>query len=159
MWDENRTSGVQHHAQASVPVAVAVSAMMQSDHIHVKNRSHARLLQYHNLAACPYPFCICVIFPCSAEHVYCRGYTPMCEETLDPQHSRAPDTHEGIYYGREVPAGSQEAKQPLHGPNQWPPEVCVWALWVDGPGLQAVGAMTHPTAPANRTADGSSLWC
>ena len=31
--------------------------------------------------------------------------------------------HTGLYFGREVPANSEEAKLPLHGPNQWPPEV------------------------------------
>ena len=29
----------------------------------------------------------------------------------------------GLYFGREVPADSEEAKLPLHGPNQWPGEV------------------------------------
>jgi len=31
--------------------------------------------------------------------------------------------HTGLYFGRDVPADSEEAKLPLHGPNQWPPEV------------------------------------
>jgi len=31
--------------------------------------------------------------------------------------------HTGLYFGRELPADSEEAKLPLHGPNQWPPEV------------------------------------
>lgn len=49
-----------------------------------------------------------------------RGYTPFAEETLDPEHSRRGDTHEGLYYGRHVEEGSEEGKLPLHGPNQWP---------------------------------------
>lgn len=44
-------------------------------------------------------------------------------QTLDPSRSRRGDTHEGIYYGRHVEEGSEEAKLPLHGPNQWPDEV------------------------------------
>ncbi|DBA70484.1 TPA: hypothetical protein ACH3X2_011889 [Trebouxia sp. C0005] len=51
-----------------------------------------------------------------------RGYTPMAEQTLDPDHQSQGDTKEGLYFGREVPADSEEAKLPLHGPNQWPPE-------------------------------------
>lgn len=47
----------------------------------------------------------------------------MGEETLDPANSKQPDSHEGLYFGREVAAGSEEAKLPLHGPNQWPAEV------------------------------------
>lgn len=49
-----------------------------------------------------------------------RGFTPMQEETLDPKNQRCGDTKEGLYFGREVPAGSPEAAKPLHGPNQWP---------------------------------------
>ncbi|GLC72573.1 hypothetical protein PLESTF_001266100 [Pleodorina starrii] len=49
-----------------------------------------------------------------------RGYTPFREETLDPAHQSHGDTKEGFYFGREVPADSEEAKKPLHGPNQWP---------------------------------------
>ncbi|GAB4817605.1 hypothetical protein N2152v2_004651 [Parachlorella kessleri] len=60
-----------------------------------------------------------------------RGYTPLGEETLDPERSKAPDTHEGLYYCREVPPDSEEAKLPLHGPNQWPAEELV-------PGYRAV---------------------
>ena len=29
----------------------------------------------------------------------------------------------GLYFGREVPFDCEEAKLPLHGPNQWPSEV------------------------------------
>lgn len=45
------------------------------------------------------------------------------EGTLDPSHSTRPDTHEGLYFGRHVAASSPEAALPLHGPNQWLPEV------------------------------------
>eukprot|EP00879_Flechtneria_rotunda_P019606 GHRR01020600.1.p1 GENE.GHRR01020600.1~~GHRR01020600.1.p1 ORF type:complete len:269 (+),score=76.30 GHRR01020600.1:898-1704(+) len=51
-----------------------------------------------------------------------RGYTPFAEETLDPDNQAVGDTKEGFYFGREVPKDSPEAKQPLHGPNQWPSE-------------------------------------
>lgn len=51
-----------------------------------------------------------------------RGYTPMAEETLDPEHQSQGDTKEGLYFGRDLAADSEEAKLPLHGPNQWPPE-------------------------------------
>ena len=47
----------------------------------------------------------------------------MGEETLDPERSKAPDTHEGLYYCRDVPPDSEEAQLPLHGPNQWPADV------------------------------------
>ena len=47
----------------------------------------------------------------------------MDDETLDPEHSKAPDTHEGLYFGREVAPDSEEASKPLHGPNQFLPEV------------------------------------
>ncbi|CAK0779497.1 hypothetical protein CVIRNUC_004789 [Coccomyxa viridis] len=49
-----------------------------------------------------------------------RGYTPMSEETLDAPNQTEGDTKEGLYFGREVPAGSEDAHLPLHGPNQWP---------------------------------------
>jgi isopenicillin N synthase-like dioxygenase len=60
-----------------------------------------------------------------AVNKYYRGYTPMAEETLDPARSRRGDTHEGLYFGRHVEEGSEEAKLPLHGPNQWPDEALV----------------------------------
>lgn len=44
----------------------------------------------------------------------------MGEETLDPEHQMEGDSKEGLYFGREVAAESQEAQKPLHGPNQWP---------------------------------------
>eukprot|EP01023_Acetabularia_acetabulum_P002706 TRINITY_DN1112_c0_g1_i1.p1 TRINITY_DN1112_c0_g1~~TRINITY_DN1112_c0_g1_i1.p1 ORF type:complete len:379 (-),score=45.44 TRINITY_DN1112_c0_g1_i1:465-1457(-) len=49
-----------------------------------------------------------------------RGYTPMKEETLDPQHSSTGDLKEGMYIGREIGAQHPEFCCPLHGPNQWP---------------------------------------
>ncbi|CAL8469967.1 g9509 [Coccomyxa elongata] len=49
-----------------------------------------------------------------------RGWTPLSEETLDTENQTEGDTKEGLYFGREVPADSPEAAQPLHGPNQWP---------------------------------------
>jgi len=33
--------------------------------------------------------------------------------------------HTGLYFGRDLAADSEEAKLPLHGPNQWPPEVSI----------------------------------
>lgn len=51
-----------------------------------------------------------------------RGYTPMKEETLDPKLAKAPDSKEGLYFGREVAPEDPEAAQPLTGPNQWPSE-------------------------------------
>ena len=47
----------------------------------------------------------------------------MGEETLDLAHQTEGDTKEGLYIGREVAADSEEAKTPLHGPNQWPDPV------------------------------------
>ena len=44
----------------------------------------------------------------------------MGDETLDAVLQKEGDTKEGFYIGREVAADSEEAKQPLHGPNQWP---------------------------------------
>lgn len=52
-----------------------------------------------------------------------RGWTPLSEETLDTANQTEGDTKEGLYFGREVPADSPEAAQPLHGPNQWPSQV------------------------------------
>lgn len=48
------------------------------------------------------------------------------EETLDPKGAKSPDTKEGLYFGRDVPEDSPEARTtPLTGPNQWPSEVCM----------------------------------
>ena len=46
-----------------------------------------------------------------------RGWTPLLEEILDPENSKAPDTKEGYYIGRELP---ETDSRPFHGPNQWP---------------------------------------
>ena len=50
----------------------------------------------------------------------------MSEETLDAPNQSEGDTKEGLYFGREVPPDSKEACMPLHGPNQWPAQVCLW---------------------------------
>ena len=49
-----------------------------------------------------------------------RGWTPLGEETLDPERQTCGDTKEGYYIGREIPAGHKLAHLPLHGPNVWP---------------------------------------
>jgi len=49
-----------------------------------------------------------------------RGYTYIGEETLDPKMQKSGDTRESFYIGLHSPAGSEEAKRPLCGPNQWP---------------------------------------
>ncbi len=49
----------------------------------------------------------------------------MSEETLDAPNQTEGDTKEGLYFGREVPPDSEEACMPLHGPNQWPAQVCL----------------------------------
>jgi hypothetical protein len=54
-------------------------------------------------------------------HRRCRRYSPPNEQALDP--SGQPDTKEGYYIGRELPAGDLL----LQGPNVWPPEE-----WVPG---------------------------
>jgi len=51
-----------------------------------------------------------------------RGYNPMYEEILDPSFQKVGDTKEGFYIGREIHPTSEEAKKPLHGPNQYPSE-------------------------------------
>ncbi len=51
----------------------------------------------------------------------------MSEETLDAPNQTEGDTKEGLYFGREVPAGSEDAHLPLHGPNQWPAQVTLSA--------------------------------
>ncbi|GMH32693.1 hypothetical protein BSKO_00527 [Bryopsis sp. KO-2023] len=51
-----------------------------------------------------------------------KGYTPFEEETLDGPNQSKGDTKEGFYFSREIAADSEEAKLPLHGPNQWPDE-------------------------------------
>ena len=57
-------------------------------------------------------------------HGALRGYTSYTYETLDPEKQTEPDNKEGLYFGREVPEDSEEARtRPLHGPNQWPDAV------------------------------------
>lgn len=77
-----------------------------------------------------------------------RGYTPFRESTLDPKQSKRPDTHEGLYFGREVAADSEEGQLPLHGPNQWPAEellpgyrAATWAYY------QALTELNRRTLP------------
>ena len=61
-----------------------------------------------------------------------RGYTPMSYQTLDPDTQKAPDNKEGLYFGVEVPPGSEDAGKPLCGPNQWPDAVrCLHCLTED----------------------------
>lgn len=67
---------------------------------------------------------------------YYRGWTPMADETLDPENSAAADTKEGMYIGREIAEGSEENKKPLHGPNNWPDEELV-------PGFRRVMMQYH----------------
>ena len=52
-----------------------------------------------------------------------RGYTPMSDETLDPENQKSADTKEGYNIDREIPPDSKENELPLHGPNQWIAEV------------------------------------
>ena len=54
-------------------------------------------------------------------------------QTLDPDTQKAPDNKEGLYYGVEVPAGSEDAGKPLCGPNQWPDAVCLESIYGCGP--------------------------
>ena len=59
-----------------------------------------------------------------------RGYTPMSGETLDAGRQKEGDTKEGLYIGREVAADSEEAKEPMLGPNLWPDPVRIeWDLF------------------------------
>ena len=59
-----------------------------------------------------------------------RGYTPMFEETLDPERQKEKgDTKEGYYIGRHCSRTDPESALPLHGPNVWPAEA-------DCPGYQ-----------------------
>ncbi|GMH36873.1 hypothetical protein BSKO_04746 [Bryopsis sp. KO-2023] len=48
-----------------------------------------------------------------------RGYVPMGKEILSKDQHAKPDTKEGFTVAREIPAGSDEAKLPFHGENQW----------------------------------------
>ena len=47
----------------------------------------------------------------------------MGDETVDPEHQSEGDNKEGLYFGRDLPADCEEARKPLHGPNQWPDAV------------------------------------
>lgn len=52
-----------------------------------------------------------------------RGYTSMCEETLDPSKQRIGDTKEGYYIGIDVSKDSEDYNpSKLAGPNVWPTE-------------------------------------
>jgi len=51
-----------------------------------------------------------------------RGYTPLCSETLDPEHQSKGDTKEGYYIGKEMKENSGKEHLPLHGANVWPEE-------------------------------------
>ncbi|XP_021741429.1 2-oxoglutarate-dependent dioxygenase mpl2-like isoform X2 [Chenopodium quinoa] len=49
-----------------------------------------------------------------------RGYTPILDELLDPEHQVQGDYKEGYYIGVEVPEDDPEAEKPFYGPNVWP---------------------------------------
>uniref|UniRef100_A0A7C9D504 Aminocyclopropanecarboxylate oxidase n=3 Tax=Opuntia streptacantha TaxID=393608 RepID=A0A7C9D504_OPUST len=49
-----------------------------------------------------------------------RGYTPILDELLDPEHQVHGDYKEGYYIGVEVPEDDPEADKPFYGPNVWP---------------------------------------
>ena len=49
-----------------------------------------------------------------------RGYTPLAEETLDPERQSCGDTKEGFYIGNKE-AGEVDASAAI-GPNRWPDE-------------------------------------
>ena len=49
-----------------------------------------------------------------------RGYTPFCEEKLDPDNQLVGDTKEGFYLGSEPKEGQEHT--PFQGTNQWPAE-------------------------------------
>lgn len=49
-----------------------------------------------------------------------RGYTPILDELLDPEHQVHGDYKEGYYIGVEVPEDDSEAEKPFYGPNVWP---------------------------------------
>lgn len=58
-----------------------------------------------------------------------RGYTPMDGETLDAELQKEGDTKEGLYIGRNLAADSEEAKEPMIGPNLWPNPVRNLHAW------------------------------
>ncbi|XP_073110755.1 kihadalactone A synthase LFS isoform X1 [Elaeis guineensis] len=49
-----------------------------------------------------------------------RGYTPIFDETLDPDNQVKGDYKEGYYIGVEVPEDDPQAEKPFCGPNLWP---------------------------------------
>ncbi|CAN6456743.1 unnamed protein product [Victoria cruziana] len=49
-----------------------------------------------------------------------KGYTPILDETLDPDNQVNGDYKEGYYIGVEVPEGDPRAEKPFFGPNPWP---------------------------------------
>ncbi|CAD5178276.1 unnamed protein product [Musa acuminata subsp. malaccensis] len=49
-----------------------------------------------------------------------RGYTPILDETLDPDHQINGDYKEGYYIGVEVHEDDPQAEKPFYGPNLWP---------------------------------------
>ncbi|XP_071686471.1 azadirone synthase LFS-like [Rutidosis leptorrhynchoides] len=57
-----------------------------------------------------------------------RGYTPVFDETLDPQHQLHGDYKEGFYMGIELPEDDPEAQREFYGPNLWP-DSDILPLW------------------------------
>eukprot|EP00252_Welwitschia_mirabilis_P023089 TRINITY_DN6437_c0_g1_i1.p1 TRINITY_DN6437_c0_g1~~TRINITY_DN6437_c0_g1_i1.p1 ORF type:complete len:324 (-),score=57.09 TRINITY_DN6437_c0_g1_i1:230-1201(-) len=51
-----------------------------------------------------------------------RGYTPIHDESLDPDRQIVGDFKEGYYIGVEVSDDDPRAKKSFYGPNTWPPE-------------------------------------
>ncbi|XP_057969134.1 2-oxoglutarate-Fe(II) type oxidoreductase hxnY isoform X2 [Malania oleifera] len=49
-----------------------------------------------------------------------RGYTPVLDELLDPEHQLNGDYKEGYYIGIELPEDDLESQRPFYGPNMWP---------------------------------------
>ena len=58
----------------------------------------------------------------SFDVVTCRGYTPMSDESLDPEHQTVPDTKEGLYIGwvfRLLEGGGGFPMVPCHTDCCW----------------------------------------
>ncbi|KAK1256816.1 hypothetical protein QJS04_geneDACA023967 [Acorus gramineus] len=51
-----------------------------------------------------------------------RGYTPMFDQTLDPDNQLNGDYKEGYYIGVEVSDDDPRSRKPLCGPNVLPSE-------------------------------------
>ncbi|CAA7024365.1 unnamed protein product [Microthlaspi erraticum] len=49
-----------------------------------------------------------------------RGYTPVLDETLDPENQVTGDHKEGYYIGIEVPKDDPDWDKLFYGPNPWP---------------------------------------